>query len=133
MRMENPLCMLLDRLFFGTFSISLRIAWAWRQAIASGDADIAPRAVYNLGLLLADQGDVEEAKAAYRQAIASGDADMAPTAAVNLGVLLAKQGDVEGAKAAYQQAIDSSHAEAASKAVGNLERLLRSIPPPAAS
>jgi hypothetical protein len=29
MRMENPLCMLLDRLFFGTFSISLRIAWAY--------------------------------------------------------------------------------------------------------
>ena len=63
------------------------------------------------GVLLAEQGDVQGAKAAYQQAIDSGHADEAPTAAVNLGVLLQEQGEWRGAKAAYQQAIDSGHAD----------------------
>ena len=68
---------------------------AWRQAIASGHADVAPTAAVDLGLLLVEQGDVAGAKAAYQQAIASGHADVAPKAARNLEVLLKEQGDVD--------------------------------------
>ena len=46
--------------------------------------DWAPRAAYNLGLLLEEQGDREGAKAAYQRVIDSGHAE----AAVNLGLLL---------------------------------------------
>jgi tetratricopeptide (TPR) repeat protein len=73
----------------------------------SGDAEVAPRAALNLGVLLADQGDPQGARAAYQQAIDSGHPEQAPTAASKLGVLLVAQGDPQGARAAYQQAIDS--------------------------
>ncbi|MGB6162537.1 MAG: toll/interleukin-1 receptor domain-containing protein, partial [Pseudonocardiaceae bacterium] len=46
----------------------------------------------NLGVLLAEQGDVGGARGAYQRALGSGHADYAPMAAVNLGVLLAEQG-----------------------------------------
>src|SRR2546421_604840 len=78
----------------------------------------------NLGVLLAEQGDVAGAKAAYQQAIESEHADVAPWAAVNLGLLLAEQGDVADAKAAWQQAIESGHADAAPSAAFNLGLLL---------
>ncbi len=60
----------------------------------------------NLGLQLAEQGDVAGARAAYQLAIDSDHHDQAPRAAFNLGVLLAEK-DVAGARAAYQRAIDS--------------------------
>ena len=97
---------------------------AYQRAIDSGHADQAPKAAFNLGVLLAEQGDADGAKAAYQLAIDSGHADAAPMAAVNLGVLLARQGDADGAKAAYQQAIDSGHADAAPMAAVNLGVLL---------
>ena len=73
-------------------------AHAWRKAADSGDADVAPGAWGNLGLLLDDQGDVQGAREAYQQAIDSGHADEAPTAAVKLADLLAGQGDGGSAK-----------------------------------
>ena len=97
---------------------------AFREAASSGHADAAPMAAVNLGVLLAEQGDADGAKAAYQQAIDSGHADAAPVAAFNLGVLLQEQGDVDGAKAAYQQAIDSGHADEAPRAAVNLGVLL---------
>ena len=69
--------------------------------------DYAPRAAFNLGVLLEKQGDVAGARAAYQRAIDSGKPDYALMAAVNLGMVLGKQGDVAGARAAYQRAIDS--------------------------
>jgi Tfp pilus assembly protein PilF len=83
-----------------------------------------PQAARNLGLLLAEQGDVEGARAAFQQAIASGHPDEAPRAARNLGLLLAEQGDVEGARAAFQQAIASGHPDEAPRAARNLGLLL---------
>jgi TolA-binding protein len=77
----------------------------------------------NLGLQLAEQGDVAGARAAFQRAIDSGHADQAPMAAWNLGVLLAEQGDVAGARTAFQRAIDSGHAEWAPKAAASLRRL----------
>ena len=54
---------------------------AWRKAASSGHADLAPRAAWNLGALLEDQGDAQGAKEAYQQAVDSGHADVAPRAA----------------------------------------------------
>ena len=45
---------------------------AYRQAIASGHADAAPRAAYYLGQLLGGHGDRDGARAAYRQAFLLG-------------------------------------------------------------
>ena len=86
--------------------------------------DAAPKAEYNLGILLKEQGDIEGARAAYQRAIDSGHLDAAPMAAFNLGVLLKEQGDIEGARAAYQRAIDSGHPDAAPMAAFNLGILL---------
>jgi Tfp pilus assembly protein PilF len=80
----------------------------------------APQAARNLGVLLAEQGDVEGARAAFQQAIASGHPDEAPRAARNLGLLLAEQGDLEGARAALQQAIASGHPDEGPRAARNL-------------
>jgi Tfp pilus assembly protein PilF len=84
---------------------------AYQLATDSGHAKAAPAAARNLGLLLAEQGDMAGARAAFQSAIDSGHAEAAPAAARNLGVLLANQGDVAGARAAFQLAIDSRHAE----------------------
>ena len=59
-----------------------------QQAIDSGHPDYAPMAANNLGVLLADQGDIEGAKAAYQQAIDSGHPDAALRATSNLTALL---------------------------------------------
>jgi Tfp pilus assembly protein PilF len=83
-----------------------------------------PHAARNLGLLLAEQGDVDGARAAFQQAIASGHPDEAPRAARNLGITLAEQGDVEGARAAFQQAVASGHPGEAPRAARNLGLLL---------
>jgi Flp pilus assembly protein TadD len=61
---------------------------AYQQAIDAGHSDIAPRAMVDLGVLLAEQGDVEGARAAYQQAIDTGHPDIAPRAMRNLAVLL---------------------------------------------
>jgi tetratricopeptide (TPR) repeat protein len=84
----------------------------------------APLAALSLAVLLKEQGNLEEAKAAFQQAIDSGHAKAAPTAAVELGVLLKEQGNLEEAKAAFQGAIDSGDADAAPKALGGLGLLL---------
>ena len=94
---------------------------------------MVPGAVFNLGELLEQQGDVEGAKVAYQQALASEHAKVAPWAAFNLGGLLAEQGAVEGAQAAYQRAIKSGHPDWASRAAHSLERLRTNTPPPAVS
>jgi predicted negative regulator of RcsB-dependent stress response len=74
-------------------------------------------------VLLANEGDVEGARAAYQQAIDSGHPDEAPRAAVGLGNLLGDQGDVAGARAAYQRAIDSGHPESSDMAMSLLDNL----------
>jgi tetratricopeptide (TPR) repeat protein len=97
---------------------------AYQQAITSGHPDRAPKAAFNVGLLLEGQGDVAGARAAYRQTIATGHRDWAPLAARNLANLLTEQGDVAGARAALQQAIDSGHPEHAPAAAFFLGNLL---------
>ena len=97
---------------------------SYHQAIESpwnGDQALA---TYNLGILLADQGDLAGARAAYERAIDSGHTDAAPRAARNLGVLLADQGDPAGAGAAYERVIESGHADEAPWAARALGILL---------
>ena len=60
-----------------------------------------------IGMLLADQGGVQEAMAALEQQAAAGDEDLSPRAALMLGGLLGAQGDVAGARALLEQAIAS--------------------------
>jgi len=94
-------------------SCRIRVEGALDAARRTGEtAEAAPRAAFNLGLLLEDQGEVAAACGAYYQAIDSGHPDEAPAAAFNLGVLLAEQGGMAGAREAFQQAIDSGHPEA---------------------
>src|SRR3954454_21235469 len=80
----------------------------------------APAAMNNLGLLLAEHGDVEGARAAYQRAIDTGHPDQAPAAMNNLGLMLAEHGNVEGARAAFQRAIDTGHPDQAPIAMNNL-------------
>ena len=97
---------------------------ALRAAASSAQYDVAPTAACNLGILLAEQGDVAGARAAYQQAIDSGHEDWAPIAAEKLGGLLKQQGDVVGARAAYQQVIDSGDIYWGSLAATHLGDLL---------
>jgi trypsin-like peptidase/tetratricopeptide repeat protein len=92
--------------------------------IANRESDDAPAAANNLGLLLAEQGDVAGARAAFERAIESGHPEYAPMAARNLGVLAEKQTDVAGARAAFGWVILSGHAEQAPVAAIHLGALL---------
>ena len=47
-------------------------------ACAGGDPEWVPRALVNLGVLLAEQGDAAGARAAYQRVIDSDHPDMAP-------------------------------------------------------
>lgn len=86
--------------------------------------DHAPSAAFNLGNLLARQGDMDGARAAHEQTAACEHDDAAPMAAFNLGSLLADQGDLDGACASYRQAVDSGHPDQAPGAAFHLGNLL---------
>jgi tetratricopeptide (TPR) repeat protein len=98
----------------GAWVAGVHVGLQW--AINSGHPNEAPRAAFELGVLLASRGDVAGARAALQWVIDSGHPDNAPWAAFHLGVLLEEQGDAAGARAAYQQAIDSGHPDAARRA-----------------
>jgi hypothetical protein len=61
---------------------------AWRLLAERGNA----LAIFNLGNLLRDEGEIDAAKVAYQTAIDSGHPDASPTAAFNLGNLLRDEG-----------------------------------------
>ena len=82
-------------------------------------------AVFDLGVALDGQGDVEGARAAYEQAIASGYPEASQPAAVNLRFLLKKQ-DAKHRRAVYQQAIDSGHPDQAQQRPSTLGSCLKS-------
>jgi tetratricopeptide (TPR) repeat protein len=95
-----------------------------QAVIDIGHVESAGIAAFNLGVLLAKEGDIPGAQAAYRQAIDIGHTESAGIAAHNLGMLLAKEGDIPGAQAAYRQAIDIGHTESAGEAAFKLGVLL---------
>jgi tetratricopeptide (TPR) repeat protein len=72
------------------------------EPLAAGDADDAPEAAVNLGVLLSQLGDWEGARAAYQQAIDSGHTDVTQLAAANLRVLL-EETDSQEARVTFTQ------------------------------
>ena len=82
---------------------------ATRRATESPDAEIARDALNNLGSLLHERGELEEAEAAYRR----GDERESADAAYNLGVLLYERGELEEAEAAFRRGDERGHAHAA--------------------
>jgi Tfp pilus assembly protein PilF len=95
------------------------------EAIATGHADAAPKAMVNLGGLEHEQGNLGEARRWWEQAIATGHADQAPEAMVNLGVLEYEQGNLSEARRRYGQAIATDHPKTALRAEQQLRDLDR--------
>jgi tetratricopeptide (TPR) repeat protein len=102
-------------------------AQAWRKAAFSGHAYPASLAAVNLGVLLAEQGDIEGAKTAFQRAFDFRDPDTMQSSTGSLGALLKKHGDIEGTKAVYQRAIDSGNADLAPRAAISLGNLLEEL------
>lgn len=96
---------------------------AFELAIASGDAEIEPKAWGNLAVLEATEGRAEQARTAFRRAIDSGHPDHAPQAMFNRGAFERRQGETGKARELYRRAIDSGHHEHGRKALVNLGNL----------
>src|SRR5215216_4873076 len=105
-----------------------RAVEAYKQAIDSEHPEAAPRAAFNLGILLEQIGEYDLAQEAYQQVIASEHPEEAPRAAFNLGSMLDRQGAYARAEEAYQQAINSGHPEVAPEGVRNLRGLRMRYP-----
>jgi tetratricopeptide (TPR) repeat protein len=95
---------------------------AFRSAVELGD--VGGVASLNLGLLLADGGDVQGARAAYEQAAAASESTCAASALFYLGLLLFSD-DREAALAAWARAADTDDSEYAARAAFNIAVMLR--------
>jgi Tetratricopeptide repeat len=73
------------------------------------DRRLTATSAYNIGVLLADSGDIAGAEAAYRRADERGS----QRAAFNLGQMLKARGDLTSAEAAYRRADERGSPEAA--------------------
>jgi TPR repeat protein len=91
-----------------------------RRAVNTDDSDQAPKAMNNLGILEAEQNNLDQARHWFQQAIDTGHPDTAPNAMVNLGILNAEQNNLDQARHWFQQAIDTDHPHAAPNAMVNL-------------
>ncbi|MBX8466718.1 tetratricopeptide repeat protein [Deinococcus sp. RIT780] len=97
---------------------------------------LPPQMLLNIGWVLEEQGQLDEALGYARQAAASAerthDLSVAATAWNNVGVLNHKQGHPEPAAAAYRQAIgiarQSGEVRVLAMALGNLAELQESLP-----
>ncbi|HEX2088052.1 MAG TPA: P-loop NTPase fold protein [Solirubrobacteraceae bacterium] len=89
---------------------------AFQHAIESGDADRAPLAVFNLGVVYEEAADTDRAEAAYRIAVDSDHPEAAPRAMLALGALLEERGDTARAGELYERARASGHADVAPRA-----------------
>lgn len=101
---------------------------AYRRAMATGHPEAAPRAAFNLGVLLerlhTTTPDWRSMTTAYQVAIDSGHPEWAPMAMVNRAALLARVGWRHDAVDAYRAAIATGHPEQAPIAATNLGLLL---------
>jgi tetratricopeptide (TPR) repeat protein len=80
-------------------------------------------AALELGILLAQDGDADGARAAYHQAVEFGHTSTAPSPMVRLALAMTRHADMETAQAAFQSALDSGHPPAvavASFGLGNM-------------
>ncbi len=80
-----------------------------RRAELSEDRRLSATSAFNLGVLLADAGDTDDAEVAYRRADERGS----QRGAFNLGQMLRHRGDSKGAEAAYLRADERGSPEGA--------------------
>jgi tetratricopeptide (TPR) repeat protein len=96
---------------------------AWQKAADGPSSDIAPRAMYNLGLTFASEGKSDDADAAFTRAVDSGDPRIVAWALSARGALLAEKGQVGAAIEFYERAIacgDDSATAATQLGLGKL-------------
>jgi len=103
----------------------------WAPFLLIGDPDtriVTPEedgmTDFDRGAQLAQQGDVEGAKAAYQAAINTGSPREAALARYGIGMLMEDQGDAEGAMDAYQSVIRTADPTIAPLAIWAVARLI---------
>jgi tetratricopeptide (TPR) repeat protein len=94
---------------------------AFETALSCADnLELQAKALFNLGLLAQDHGELDKARTLYERTIGLQCPGETGRAACNLGNVLLTQGDEEGAKDAYGRAMASGEPGAASQAALNL-------------
>jgi tetratricopeptide (TPR) repeat protein len=96
---------------------------AYELAAASGHLRYAPQALYNLGVLRQEAGDLSDARNLYEQVLSAGTHPIVPFAANNLCAVCVALGELDAAEAALRPALDSDNTEQAGKAWANLGSL----------
>ena len=99
----------------------------YERMIVSGDADRAAAGALALGNLLAEDGDLDGARAAYGRAIAH--PEHGPSAAAELGWWLSTCGDIAGARAHYEQALQLGHPDWPAVAISLGDMLVEAADP----
>jgi TolA-binding protein len=92
-------------------------------ANAAADPNLAPKAMFNLGLLEDEQGQIDQARHWYQAPINTDHPDHAPRAMFNLGRLEARHGQIALDQSWLQAAIDTAHPGASLDAQRELERI----------
>ncbi len=77
---------------------------AWTRAAEAGNSS----SMFNLGVLLADQGDLDSARSWWTRAAEAGNS----SSMFNLGVLLADQGDLDSARSWWTRAAEAGDTDA---------------------
>jgi CHAT domain-containing protein len=95
----------------------------YAQVIASGQADIAPAGLLNLGLLERQQGRLEEARNWLGQAVATGHPAAKPWGLIALAELDARAGRLETARRQYAEAATADDPETVKSAQTGLDGL----------
>ncbi len=96
----------------------------YRQAIDCRDHEHAAQAANNLGVLLAEHGDHDDAVAMFRSVRSYPHCTTTAKAAFNAGLLLERSGQNDQARTAFEQAIDADNPVVLPRAVAHLARLL---------
>ena len=95
----------------------------YAQVAASGQADLAPAGLLNLGLLERQQGRIEEARAWFGQAVDTGHPAAKPWGLIYLADMDARAGRLETARRQYEEAATADYPETAKSAQTGLEGL----------
>lgn len=98
---------------------------AYRRVLATGDPEYAPRAAYNLGLLLQDAEDMDGARAAFESLAILGNPGLTARAAFALGNMSVQAGNAEAARSAYERAMTDGEDDVPANAAMSLAELLR--------
>jgi len=95
----------------------------YAQVIASGQADIVPAALINLGFLEREQGRLEEARTWLGQAVATGHPFVKPRGLIALAEMDARAGRLETARRQYAEAAAADDPDAVKAAQAGLDSL----------